>query len=259
MRAYEGLAYEYLRAGRIRDAEIAYRSYLAYNPADAKSMVLLADALGSVADALRQTGPPGQVIVGGEGRREARVAQLRLYRLALDTWARIGLVRGRGSPELLRHVQRARVKAAVDLGDVVEAKRANDDLLRLDGVDPDDPDAVLASAPYERRKTRLNLALQVLVQKPPRDLSQAMRKMYLSKRATILRDVEIAPSRTDAEALARLLPVYRKLTGEPQAGPEETANLALLLEELGDGKEAAEVRRRAMARWPDSPLFRSGT
>lgn len=251
MRAYEGLAFEYLRRGQIRRAEAAYQSYLLHNPADAKSMVLLAEAFGDVARALRQTGSPSDVIVGGEGRRLARRAQLELYRRALDTWARIGLVRGRGSPDLLRAVHLARIEAAVDFGDVDEARRANDALLRLDGLDPEDTEGVLAEASVTRRRTRLNLALMAVLQRPRQDLDAIEREAYLERRAAVLRDVGIAPSLPDREVLVRLRPLLRRLVDEPGADPRDAQNLALVLETLGKPRDAAEVRRKARLRWPD--------
>ena len=151
MRAYEGLGFEYLRQGRIRDAEIAYRSYLEANPADGKSMRLLGDAFGQVADAQRLVRPePGETVTKG-GRRLARMAQLRMYGSALSTWQRIGLERGRGSPEMLAETWAKVFEAAGDLGDFAKAKEANDALILLEGVDPTDGDAVAERASLKFR------------------------------------------------------------------------------------------------------------
>jgi len=242
MRAYEGLGYEYLRKGRIRDAEMAYRSYLEFNPADGKAMVMLADLFGGVADTLRFEHPVPDEVLSGGGRRRARVAQLGLYRNAIDTWRRIGLVRGRGSIELLRHVHEQRIRAAVDLGDLREAKAANDDLLRLDGVDPADVEGVLARAKRVRRVVRLNLALTALTVRVPPGLDHDLYARRMAERALVLRDVGIDPRLPDPAARKRLLPRYRAIVEEEGGGRAEAVNLARLLDALGRRKEAQQVR-----------------
>ena len=248
MHAYEGLGYEYLRRGRVHDAEIAYRSYLEDNPIDGKSMVALAEVLPRVRAGAPHGTPQRDRGDRRRGTTTGRVAELSMYRAALSTWARVGLVRGRGSPELLRKVQARRIEAAVDLGDLGEAEDANDALLRLDGFDPADARDVLARAPFRRRVVRLNLALQALTAPSPKTLAPALYDARVTERARVLDAVGIDPRRADRPALENLLERYHPLASEPEAGANEAGNLALLLDALGRTAEAASVRADARRR-----------
>lgn len=139
MRAYEGLgwAFQHASPARVRDAEVAYRAYLEYNPADGKTWFLLGTVLRDAARSLKVTRPqPGIEVLGlDEKRRAVRREELRAYRVALQVWQRLGLVRGRGSPAMLQETWGNVLEAAWDVGGLtlLDAKRANDELLRLEG------------------------------------------------------------------------------------------------------------------------------
>ena len=259
MRAYEGLAYEYRRRGRIRNAEIAFRSYLDYNPADAKAMFELGATLGTIADALRIERPePGVQTDVAVRRREARRVELSTYRAALDTWARVGLVRGRGSPQLLQQVHRARIKAATDLGDLNEARLANDELIRLAAVDPSDVEAVFRDAPIDTQRVRLHLALKALTTPTPPGLDRDAYTARTAARARVLEGVGIPPVTPDRPALGALLPRYEALVEGGAASVEDRLLLAALWEEFGRVDEARRLREDLKRAFPDHPLVRDG-
>ncbi len=258
MRAYEGLGFEYLRQGRIRDAEIAYRSYLESNPADGKSMRLLGDAFGEVAASLRLVHPePGETTTRG-GRRLARMAQLRMYGNALLTWERIGLVRGRGSEDMRRSTYVKIMEAAWDLGDLVKVKEANDALIALEGVDPTDRDAVTGGAAFATRRARLDLALKAVTSRLPRELPQDLRERRAAQRAVLLRDVSIPAQVSDAEALSKLLPLYRDLAGEEAADLHVHLKIVAILDALGQRGAAERLMEDLRREYPDHPFFTGG-
>jgi len=255
MRAYEGLGFEYLRAGRIHDAEIAYRSYLEANPADGKSMRLVGDAFGQVADAQRVLGSPDETTTRG-GRHLARRAQLGMYAGALSTWDRVGLLRGRGSPRMVRETWEKVIEAATDLGDLAKVKEANDALLVLDGVDPEDREDVAAHAPFLRRRMRLDLAFRAAAVPEPRDLPSEARQQRLAVRAALLRDVGLPPQIPDREVLTRLLPMYRALARDPDADVYAYLTIFALLDRLGNRPAAEKALEEARRRFPDHPALR---
>jgi tetratricopeptide (TPR) repeat protein len=217
MRAYEGLGFEYLKAGRLYDAETAYRSYLEYNPADGKAQRLLGDVYGRVAAALEVAAPqPGIEIEGLDARRrQARMAQLLQYRSAITTWQRIGLTAGRGSPELLASTLEAMIKAAWEIGDLPKAKEANDALLDLEGIDPRDRAAVEARGSLPRRRTRMNLAFRALSTDIRQDLPREAYREQLRQRAVLLEDVGLDPGRPKSVLLREMLARARALAADP--------------------------------------------
>jgi tetratricopeptide (TPR) repeat protein len=259
MRAYEGLGFEYLRDGRIRDAEIAYRSYLEYNPADGKSMRLLGDAFGEVAAAQRLVDPePGETTTRG-GRRLARMAQLRMYGNALRTWQRVGLVRGRGSPEMRRDTWVRVMEAAWDLGDLEKVKEANDALIALEGVDPADRQAVAQRGSFSVRRARLDLALKAVTSRPPKALPPQREAERAGQRAALLDDVGVPGRVSDAEALSRLLPLYRDLARDPAADLHVQLKILAILDAVGQRSAAERLMQELRQRYPGHPLLGGGT
>lgn len=259
MRAYEGLAYEYRHRGRVHDAEVAFRSYLDFNPADGKAMFELGTVIGSIADALRIDRPqPGVQTDVAERRRMTRTVEIGWYRAALETWARIGLVQGRGSPALLARVHRARIAAAMDLGDLNEARLANDDLIRLAGVDPADAAAVFRDAPIENQRVRLHLAVKAVTTPSPPGLDRAGYEARNAARARVLEGVGIPPVTPDRPARRALLPRYQALAETDGATVEDRLRYADLLEEFGQKAEAERLRADLRRAHPTHPLLSEG-
>jgi tetratricopeptide (TPR) repeat protein len=255
MRAYEGLGFEYLRRGRLRDAEIAYRSYLEANPADGKSMRLLGDAFGKAAAdiALLPGQRPEQWPDLPLRRQQARISQLQWYRAALSAWERVGLVTGRASPEMVLQTLERAFEAAWELGDLPKAKEVNDAMLRLEGVDPSDPEGVCAHASAPRRRWRLALALRGLLTRPPAELAAPQYEQMLAQRALVLRDVGLDPARGQRTTLLALGRLYDGFLEEPGATVFDGLNRVQIDLELEDRATACGRLERLLGRFPGDP------
>jgi hypothetical protein len=211
MRAYEGLGFERLRRDQIRDATTAYLSYLEYNPSDGKSMRLLGDAYGRRADSIGVAVQyPGVAFDPAEidtSRRQARAAQLAWYERALVTWQTLGLEVGRGSDRMLRETLEQVLVAARDLGELDRARRANDTLLVMEGLDPEDAEAVLARGSPRRRGTRLSLALEAILLRPPEGTAEERRRLAATRRR-LLADAGLDPAAEPRTLLSHLAGRY---------------------------------------------------
>ena len=143
--AYYGLAQHFAAKGQLREAESALRSYLEVNATDGKARVQMGDVFEQAARSLILVGPRAAEIESQTDvvakRREARTVQIGAYRDAIRIFRTYGLVRGRGSPRLREHALTRWMTAAIDLGDFMEARRANDERIRIAGIDARDPEA----------------------------------------------------------------------------------------------------------------------
>jgi tetratricopeptide (TPR) repeat protein len=238
-RAYEGIAFAAYKRGHVSLAENAYRSYLEHNPDDGKSWMLLGHVFGLARRTLRLSGPlePGVTTDIAKQRDRAAFAQLSMYRNALAAWGRVGLVRGRGSQDLVRELQRERLEAAVDLGDLREAREANEGLRRLDVFQGKGPAEAL-----QRRLTHLTLALQAAMA-PLARLPGPAYEQATATRNDLLQDVGIDPALDGPPLFERLRELHEELLEKVPLHPEVTANLAEILVELGRRDEA--IRRLA--------------
>jgi protein O-mannosyl-transferase len=129
-RAYEGLGFEWLRAGRLSKAEQALRTYVEFQPFDGKAHALLAaELLGTYRDISAVEGQPGDP--GGSSER-LRIPSFLLTkaieesRAADRIWGTLGLERGRGDRRLRRATLEGWRTAALEYGDLDEARRVND-------------------------------------------------------------------------------------------------------------------------------------
>jgi hypothetical protein len=129
-RAYEGVGFQWLRAGRLSKAEPALRTYAEFQPFDGKVHALLAAELRATYEDL----------VGQEGYRpnDSDEAQERLRippfllekaiaesRTAVRVWETLGLERGRGDRKLRRATIEGWRSAALDYLGIPDARAAN--------------------------------------------------------------------------------------------------------------------------------------
>jgi hypothetical protein len=184
-----------------------------------------------------------------------RMAQLQMYGAALSVWdpRRVGLVRGRGSLQMLLETWEKVILAAWDIGDLPKVKEANDVLLQLEGMDPTQADAVMEKASFPRRRLRLDLALKAVTSAVPRELPSHMRDLLIEQRAMLLRDVGIDPQVANTEVLARLLPRYRGLAAEPEADLYVELKIVAILDAMGNQAAADRLLEDLRERHPDAP------
>jgi tetratricopeptide (TPR) repeat protein len=255
--AYQGLAVEYQRRGRLRDSAIAYETYLGFNPYDGKAWALLGDLYGSNADALRITKPkPNQTTDVARVRHEWRGRQIQAYREALSAWEHVGDAAGRGSAAWRRAVLERMVYAAWDLGDLRIAKGANDALLATDGVDPARPDEVFGKGAYDRRKTRLLLAFLAVTTKVG-GLVGTEYDLRMAARAAVLLDLGLEPSRPDEELRSALVPLFDALARERPGDWKRDLAKVELLEAAGDAAGALALLEELERRFPDELEIRA--
>jgi tetratricopeptide (TPR) repeat protein len=247
--AYQGLAFEYGKEGRVAEAERALSSYLEANPNDGKSLRYMGDLFGRVADGLVQL-----YYVDGtnhaQRRQQARVAQIGLYRRALQIWDRPGgLLFGRGSEAMRAEMLEKWIEAAVDLGDVRSAKFANDRAIDLEargrGYTHEDLAAVQANASWWRRRARVLLALRSVQASMDKDMPEEMRPRLEADRRAVLEDVGI-DARLGPQALLHPLrlqvdALIREALDDPELVPDVGLFLhraSLLAGEPGMGNAA---------------------
>lgn len=251
--AYNGIGFAFQREGRMEAAEAAYRSYVSYNPVDGRAMKSIGDIYGDMASGLRQRYIPtgqGENIVA-EQRRRLRRVQLQWYRDALGVWARAGLADGGGTPALLREIHEDRIIGAVDMGDLVEAKRANDSLLALDGLDPTDVEGVLSEGRTPRVRVRLGLAWQVFA--APTAVPGELREQMRAQRALILRDAGIDPGASTTTGVLALTRRYEALLRREDVVAQDFLRQIALYGELRSEDQARQVLADMRRRLPASP------
>jgi hypothetical protein len=222
-RAYEGIGFERAKAGRLSAAERAFRTVREFQPLDGKVHVDLADVLRGVLAALAPAeGESTQGSDVDEKRHYVLGEEIRERGAAEAAWARVGLVRGRGSPPLRRRNLEAWREAAFLYGDYAEAKRVNDVLVAQD------VEAAGAPAPAEvTARVRLaSLAVTPPLPPPPSDprepravdawqrsLAEA-RERFAPLRAALLRDAGVDPALSDPEAAVALLPALERVVAQ---------------------------------------------
>ncbi len=254
--AYYGIAFEQAKAGRVQDAYRAFATYIGFNPFDGKAWMQLGDTFRQLALSLRLD----QVVPGEQTdmrlrRRQTIKEQIGCYREALSIWSEYGLVRGRGSDAMRRQMLGRWVLGALEIGDVAEAKFANDELLSMDGIDPTDLAAVWTRAPWARRAIRFALAESVIVTGSRRpSFKPEERARIMRTRAIILKDARLDPRLPDG---AGLLEKWRSAFGREikaaeQAGMAvDVSSYAILAHRLLDARDceqAEDLLRRAAAR-----------
>ena len=257
--AYYGLAFDHARAHRLSEAERAFRTYLAFNPVDGKATAQLAEVFGEVARTLT-VAPSMRAQMHAqsnvdENRTQALVLQLRLYRRAFDIWRLHGLVRGRGSPELLDHVLRRWMEAAVMLGDLSEARFACDRRFERAGLDPRGD---LSQAPWELRLHRLYLA-QVALERPVDRLPQVHQARATATREAVLVDVGLDPRQSNQALLApweaKMAALVNEADRTGRAVPVDTfLHRARVLLTLGHTQDALGLLQEAQRRFPGHPV-----
>jgi hypothetical protein len=229
-RAYEGLGFQRMLGGDPAGAERAYRTYLESAPEDGKSQAVLGDLFGGVAREREVSAGladpnhplaiegvlPEDVDPSRSGTREtltgaffARTRQIHAYRRALETWERVGLERGRGSPALRRKTAEALRGAAMRIGDLATARLANGIVLREDVSERGRPGR-------DARRAQVVLALLAVAERPPRErpLPADERERRVRARADLLRDLSVDPNLSDLDAREALLPAMDALLRE---------------------------------------------
>jgi tetratricopeptide (TPR) repeat protein len=198
-RAYEGLGFVHLHRGRLEKAERAYRTFREWQPDDGKALAQLGDLYREVARTL-ETDDPELLATSNVGPKRdfALAASIRAYQEALTTWGRVGLVRGRGSPELRRATLERLREGAIALFDFDNAKQAND-LLALDDL------ARGGAVAYAQRRVRPLLAS--LVVQVPGGAPGGPSADRAATRRRVLADVGVAAHLSDVDAAEALLPV----------------------------------------------------
>ena len=111
-------------------------------------------------------------------------------------------------------------------------------------------------ASFDARRVRLDLALKVVTSRLPEELSPEIEKRRLAQRARLLADVGISGRISDAEALSRLLPLYRALATDQKADLAVNLQIVGILERLGQRPAAAKLRESLRLQYPDHPLLR---
>ncbi len=233
--AYQGLAFEYAKQKEVKLAERAYAPYLEANPLDGKSLRTLGDLFGELADSLRMTDRDFEATTSLPLRRkQARVAQLQLYRRALSVWDPPGgLVFGRGSETMRREMLVRWMRAAVELGDLRAAKFANDYAIDLDAdgaYHHSDAQAVLENASWVRRRARVFLAWRAVESVMGRPIPAEHRPRIEADRAALLEDVGLDPAQRDQALLLPLADLYQALIDEAQASDVLATDPGLFLD-----------------------------
>ena len=260
--AYYGLAYEHARAGRVTDAYRYFESYIAANPVDGKAWMLLGDTFGDLAQSLYLDATAAGVETDiAERRRQAGGMQVQCYRKAADIWSRYGFARGRGSPAMMRAMLVRWFRTAVEIGDVAEARRANNATLLRFGVDPEDAAEVDRRAPWGPIAKRWFLARMAIESGLPRDLPPDQRAVLLRQRAQVLRDVGLDPRQPPQDLARDYLPAFEQAMERARARGERIdadalLNLARALIEERRFRDAETRIAEARAVRPGHPRLR---
>ena len=264
--AYYGIAFEHAKAGRVQEAYRAFATYMGFNPFDGKAWMQLGDTFRRLALSLRlgDLPPDAQTDIRGR-RRQTIMEQIGCYREAHTIWREYGLVRGRGSEAMRRQMLGRWVNGAIQIGDVAEAKFANDELIAMDGIVPSDLEAVWSKAAWGRRAIRFGLAWTVIDtgrrRRSIRTESPEDYNLFIRTRATILKDARLDPHLPDGDKLAAnwRAAFNREIAAAERAGVRvdvnSYANLAYdyLGERVRDCKAAEDLLRRAAARHARHP------
>ena len=253
--AHQGLAFEYAKEGQIGKAERAIRSYLEANPIDGKVLMQLGDLFGRIADSLQEIKQEGVETNMRERRAQAHFAQISAYRRAMEIWETYGLRRGRGSEAMRRGMLTRWADAALQLGDVGEAKRANDMLARTEGLDPTASD-FMARAPWQLRAARLQLALKALSRETHHARGE-QRKKVLADRSAVLRDVGLDPRQQNRRLLPLLERQFRAFIDESVAAGRTPPPLAFvehakMLYDMDRKQEAVRRLEEGLRHHPDN-------
>ncbi len=266
--AYQGIAFEYLREKRVIDAENALATYLGANPYDGKAMYAMGNLFGELAESL--------VLVGGEQagaetnvrlrRKQARVAQIKLYQRALEVWTLPGgLAIGRGSERMLVDMLNRWIDAGTALGDLRTAKYANDQALDLEGrglFQHQDASAVWKHGSWFRRRIRLDLALRALRASFDREIPAERKEEIAALRAALVSDCGLDPNLSDIALRRPLIGRFQALADEALATPGLEpdpilfADLSALYRVEGDADGALEALQQGLAVHPGHPLLR---
>ena len=263
--AYQGVAFEYGNQGRVAEAERALSSYLEANPTDGKSLRYMGDLFGRIADGL----VPLYHVDGtnhAQRRRQARVAQISLYRRALQIWDRPGgLLLGRGSEQMRLDMLENWIAAAVDLGDLRSAKFANDRAIDLEargrGYTHEDLEAVQRQASWYRRRARVLLALRSVVVDVEQEMPAKLRARLEADRRAVIEDVGLNP-RMSRKALLQPLrlqveALIREALDDPQLTPDVGLFLhrAMLLDGEGAPADAIRALEEGLLVYPNDPTL----
>lgn len=274
--AYQGLAFEAAHAREVQAAENAYATYLEANPFDAKSMFTMGNLFGEMAEGLAVVGgmAPGEEITTPVRRKQARVAQIRLYQRAFEVWDQPGgLAIGRGSPALVVAMLDKWIEAATDLGDLGSAKFANDRAIEWESpdtpIDVSDPEAVEARASWKRRRIRTALAIRAAKAHSDRKAPRGMREQVVRIRATVLRDALFDPNKSDKALRGDFLDRLAFLEKEALAGDRWVPDEQLYLEQtaltlgmrggmptLDDMRRALTILKRGLSVHGDQSVLR---
>ena len=254
--AYQGMAFEYGRAGRVAEAERALASYLEANPDDGKSTRYMGDLFGRIAAGLVQL-----YDIGGTShdlnRSQARFAQIRMYRRALEIWEQPGgLLRGRGSEAMRAEMLDLWIQAAADVGDVRSAKFANDYLIDLEARGEDytsrDAQAVMQRASWWRRRTRVMLALTAVRAAIGRQAPKELEARILEDLRMVVADVGLDPRLARRALPYPLRGLLEGLIAEAIRDPDLVPDAGLFLERasllMGEAGKNSEKGRRDAAR-----------
>jgi tetratricopeptide (TPR) repeat protein len=249
-RAYEGLGFALLHKGRFQDAERAYSSYLEFNPLDGKAIRQMADQLGNLVRSLVSHDP--EVTANSDlarRRTEVQALQVAMLERALHVWERVGYQAGRGSEGLAVETQMRLRDAAIDLGDLPRAKRANDWFLARSGVDPADPAQVAARGPLRERECRWFLAWMSVTTPQSAERGEA-RALRQAQRQAVLTDMGLQALRHDEALVRELEAPLKALRAEREAASKAAAGTA--------GEAAARRRAADLALLHVELLLRTG-
>jgi tetratricopeptide (TPR) repeat protein len=254
--AYYGIAHERLAQHDLGPAERGYRTYLEANPLDGRAAFQLGEVLDRRAASLPEAGSAE----GGLHRSTVRVAQIEVYRHAWDLWERVGLVAGRGSEAMRSELLVKWINAAFDLGDLAEARRVQDRMLRLQGFDPRDARRVMETASWPQRRMRLVLAWEAWRWTLKRDLGPEQRRAADAFARDALRDAGLDPAagevRLRRDFAARLEALVAEAEQRGVTAEEEVwAAWALAVAEDRRLEEARRILLRARRAHPASRLL----
>ena len=204
-RGWEGVGFEHLRHGRLSEAERALSTYREFQPLDGKAHAQRAALFLRLHQDLTGLDASAEGWEGVKAPRFVLAQAIAESRTAVEIWSRIGLARGRGDRALLRATLEGWRTAALEYGDLGEARRANDLLVADDASDG-------GAVAYGQRRVRAILALLVLEARVHDDVRRDVARRRV--RAELLRDAGVDPGLSDAEVRDALLPSLSALLAE---------------------------------------------
>lgn len=211
-RAHEGLGWVALSEGRVSEAEKRLRTYREFQPFDGKVQAELADAFWRVYLSLAQVPQTDPRWVDLASNRRFALEQTMLAcRAAVSAWTRAGLARGRGSIDLLRRTLDLDRKAAIEAGNLLEARQANLMLLSL-------AEKAGGTRPYGERRMGAILAAMAIDLKagdPEVKRSDPARALERQRvRAKLLEDVGADPALPDPQVASHVAELLQSLLDE---------------------------------------------